>query len=86
MIIKEKTTAQLEKELRLVKITFGLLIGILLVLFSGCMYGLSKLNNNSFYTSLIIVPIALSAILPLNFIIIKKIKTELETRKNSLKL
>ena len=82
MILNEKSTAQLEKELKLMQVVIAILTGLLLFLFIVCIYALIKINDTGFYTFLTIVPVALSATLPLNYMIIKKIKTELETRKN----
>ena len=81
MKLKEKTTEKLASELRLLKMSTGILIGILSVLFIVCVFGLFTKDNNRVFISLIVVPIALSAILPSQFSNMKKIKAELESRK-----
>ncbi len=81
MDLKNRTTEKLEKELKGLQTGTGILTGLLLVLFAACIYGLLKNNESGTYTALIVVPIALSAIIPLNFGKIKKIKSELESRK-----
>ncbi|GAB5554471.1 MAG: hypothetical protein Sapg2KO_40620 [Saprospiraceae bacterium] len=80
MDLKEKTTEKLEKELKDLQAGTGILTGLLIVLFVACIYGLIKNNESGTYTSLIIVPIALSAIIPANYKKIRKIKSELESR------
>jgi len=80
MKLSEKTTDRLEKELNGLKIVNGALIGVLITLFVVCIYGLLKKDDSGVFTALIVVPIALSAIIPLNFENMKKIKSELEAR------
>ncbi|PIB25176.1 hypothetical protein BFP77_14840 [Maribacter sp. 4U21] len=80
MKFKEKTTEKLESELKLLKMSTGILTGILLVLFIICIFGLLTKENNRVFISMIVVPIALSAILPSQFSNMKKIKSELEFR------
>lgn len=81
MKLNEKTTEKLEGELKGLKIINGALIGVLSVLFIVCIYGLLKKDDNGVFSALIVVPIALSAIIPVNFGNMKKIKAELESRK-----
>lgn len=81
MKLEDKSTEKLEGELKGLKIINGTLIGVLGLLFVVCIYGLLTKNDNGVFTSLIVVPIALSAIIPLNFGNMKKIKNELESRK-----
>ena len=80
MELKEKTTEKLEGEFKGLKIVNGALIGVLGLLFLVCIYGLLTKEDNGVFSALIVVPIALSAILPLNLGNIKKIKAELESR------
>lgn len=80
MKLKEKTTEKLVSELKLLKMSTGILTGILLVLFIVCIFGLLTKDNNRVFISMIVVPIALSAILPSQFSNMKKIKAELESR------
>ena len=81
MKLIEKTTEKLEEELRVLKIINSTLIGTLSILFIVCIYGLMTKDESGVFSALIVVPIALSAIIPVNFGNIKKIKTELESRK-----
>ncbi len=81
MELSEKTPEQLEGELKNLKIINGAIIGVLGILFIVCIYGLLKKNDNGVFSALIVVPIALSAIIPVNYGNMKKIKTELESRK-----
>lgn len=80
MDLKEKTTKQLNNELKGVKMTTGALIGILSVLFIICVFGLFTKEDNSVFRTLIIVPLALSAIIPMNFSNMKRIKKEIQLR------
>lgn len=80
MDIKEKTTVQLKRELKDIPMITGALIGVLGLLFIICVYGLITKEDNSTFMALIIIPFALSAIIPLNYGNMKKIKKELESR------
>ena len=80
MDLKDKTTEQLNGELKGIKMITGALIGVLSVLFIVCVYGLIVKEDNSTFMALIIVPLALSAIIPLNYGNMKKIKNELDSR------
>ncbi|WP_299104120.1 hypothetical protein [uncultured Tenacibaculum sp.] len=80
MKLKEKATEKLESELKLLKVSTGLLAGILSVLFIVCIYGLLTKDKGDVFSSLVVVPIALSAILPSQYSSMKKIKEELESR------
>ncbi len=77
--LKSKTTENLEAELKGIKIITWALIGILIPLFSLTIYGLIT-NKSSTDLPLLVVAISCSAILPLQFINMKKIKTELNAR------
>ncbi|WP_156152483.1 redox-active disulfide protein 2 [Flammeovirga sp. OC4] len=80
MELKEKTTETLEKELKSLQTLTGMLAGILALLFIVCIYGLISEGPKSTITALLTVPIALGAILPMNYKKIKEIKIELEER------
>jgi len=58
MKISEKTTEKLEGELKGLKIITGALLGVLVVLFIVCIYGLLRKDDNGIFSSLIVVPIA----------------------------
>lgn len=81
MDLKDKTTEKLNGELKGLKMINGALIGVLSLLFIVCVYGLITKEDNSTFMALIVVPLALSAIIPLNYGNMKKIKNELELRK-----
>jgi hypothetical protein len=81
MTKNSKTTAKLESELKAIKIITGALIGVVILLLIISIYGLLAKENKSTFIALISVGISCIAILPLQFIIMKKIKTELNTRK-----
>lgn len=81
MKLNEKTTEKLEGELRGLKLINGALIVVLSVLFIICFFGLLKKDDNEVFSALIVVPTALSTIIPLIFENMKKIKAELESRK-----
>ncbi len=81
MDLKSKTAEKLEKELKGLESGTSVLVGLLLILFVACLYGLLKNNESGTYTALIVVPIALSAIIPVNYKKIKNIKSELASRK-----
>lgn len=81
MDLKTKTTEKLKAELNGLKVITGALIGVLGVLFIFCIYGMMTKEDNAFFISMIVVPIALSAIIPINYGKIKNIKLELESRQ-----
>ncbi|MBB6461977.1 redox-active disulfide protein 2 [Flammeovirga kamogawensis] len=76
---KEKTTEKLGSELKLLKTSIVILTVTILVLFIVCIFGLLTMDNNRVFISIIVVPIALSAILPSQISNMKKIKVELES-------
>ena len=81
MELKDKSTEKLIGELKGLKMINGVLIGVLSLLFIVCVFGLITKEDNSTFRALIAVPLALSAIIPLNYGNMKKIKTELDLRK-----
>lgn len=80
---KNKTTEKLEGELKAIKIIASMLFGVLALLLITSIYGLITQENKSTFIALLVVAISLSAILPLQFINMKKIKDELELRKDN---
>jgi len=50
MKISEKTTEKLEEELKGLKIITGALLGVLVVLFIVCIYGLLRKDDNGIFT------------------------------------
>jgi len=75
--MNNKTTEKLESKLKAIKIITGALIGVLTLLLIISIYGLIAKENNSTFIALIAVAISCIAILPIQFINMKKIKTEL---------
>lgn len=76
-------TEKLEGQLKGIKIIAGALIGVLSLLLITSIYGLVTKENNLTFISLIAVAISLSAILPLLFMNMKKIKKEINSRKET---
>ncbi|MBU2994897.1 hypothetical protein KO500_00530 [Cellulophaga baltica] len=81
--MENKTTEELQSELKMAKSVTGALIGVLTVLVAACIYGLLSKGNNTTFFALIAVAVSCSAIVPIQLTTIKKIKTELSTRKMS---
>ena len=73
-------TEKLEGQLIAIKIIAGALIGVLSLLLITSIYGLVTKENNLTFISLIAVAISISAILPIQFVNMKNIKTELNSR------
>lgn len=72
------TSKELEKQIKTIRFVTGLLAGMLIVLLGITLYdsiSQSKLNP------LLVSPIALSAIIPINMKRIREIKRELERRQ-----
>jgi len=83
MNLKNKTTEKLNSGLIALKVITGILIGVLIALFGISLYGFLKTENNGTFIALMVVAISLSAIIPLNYVNIKKIKKELELRESA---
>jgi hypothetical protein len=81
--LSNKPTEKLQSELKTIKVLTGALIGSLFVLFAAAIYGLLNIENKLIFIALIAVTISLSAILPLQFSSMKKIRTHLNTRKEN---
>ncbi|MBV6645862.1 MAG: hypothetical protein KI790_10455 [Cyclobacteriaceae bacterium] len=79
--LHNKTTEKLRSELKTTRTVTGALIGVLVVLFTVTIFGLLTKEDNSTFIALMAVGISCSAIIPSQFSNIKKIKTELDTRK-----
>ena len=80
--LTSKTTEQLKGELKGIQTITGALTGVLIVLFAVTIYGLLALENNTVFIALIAVAVSCSAILPMQFSSMKKIKTELKLRES----
>jgi hypothetical protein len=78
---KQITTAQLLSNLYLIKaITIALICAVTLLL-SMAIYGMATKEDNGTFVALFVVGVSCGAGLPLQFINMKKIKAELESRK-----
>jgi len=73
------TTLQLQKQVKNLKFATGLLAGILFVLLIVTLY--ISISEKRFHP-LLVSPVALSAIIPINFKRIKDITIEIERRKS----
>jgi hypothetical protein len=80
-VLSSKTTKQLEGNLLLLKL-MSLLISISsLALISICIYGLVMKEDSSPFIALMVVGVSCLGILPLQLINIKRISSELKSRK-----
>lgn len=80
--LKNKTSEELKSELKTIKTTTSALIVVLSLLFVVTIYGLITVENKTTFIALIAVAISCSAMLPLQFSAMKKIKAVLEIRKD----
>lgn len=80
--LKGKTVSELESEIKRLKAFSGIAIGISLVLAAVTIYGLLTKEDKTTDMLLLVVAIACFSSVPMQFGTIKKIKTELESRKN----
>lgn len=76
------TLERLESQLTAYKVLTGIFIIALLLLFMISIYGIIIQENKAAFISLMTVAIALSAILPIQFLNMRNIKKEMETTKN----
>ena len=84
MDLKQKTTSKLISELKALKAVTSVLILVLGFLVGINIYGILMKDEIGTFIAGIAVAIALSAILPLQYANIKKIKAELRLRNNSI--
>lgn len=78
--LKNKTTEQLQSNLTMIKAVTGALVVVLTGLMAVTIYGFVTKEDKSTFIALFAVAISCSGILPLQFISMKKIKTELKLR------
>lgn len=81
MDIKNKPTEKLEGELKGLQVVCGALIVVLSLLLGITIYGMLTKEDNSVFISLMAVAFSLSAMVPILYLNIKKIKKELASRK-----
>ena len=80
--LRNKTIIELESELKKLKSTSGIVIGISMALYAVTIYGLLTKEDTSTDLALMVVAIACAASLPSQFGSIKKIRDELKSKKN----
>ena len=78
--LKNQTTEQLTTAMNMLKGITGALIIMIIILLSISIYGLIMKENNTIFIALIAVGTSCSAILTVQFILMNKIKTELQSR------
>ncbi len=81
--LKNKTTEELQTNLNLIKAISIALIVVLTLLVSITTYGFIMKDNKSTFIALFAVAISCGAMLPIQFVSMKKIKTELNSRKTN---
>jgi FtsH-binding integral membrane protein len=81
--MKNKSTEQLESNLNSIKGITIVLIFTITLLIGITVYGLLTKEDKSTFIALLTVGISCCAILPLQFINMKKIKSELNSRKEN---
>lgn len=81
MELSEKTTEKLQKELESLKMVTGMLIGVLIVLFAVIIFGFLTQKDKGVSIGLLVVGFSCSAVLPMQFNNIKKIKKEIASRE-----
>lgn len=76
-----KSTNELESTLKMLKVIAYALVGVISLLLSFTIYALLFQENNKTYLALLVLGLSCSAILPLQFSSMKKIKDEIKSRK-----
>lgn len=77
---KDKTTAQLKASLRAIKMITIALISVITLLLSITIYGMATKEDIGTSVALFVVGISCGGILPLQFMLMKRIKSELASR------
>jgi len=79
--LESKSTKELQGSLKVLKIISIALIIVISLLLSITIYGILFKDNNATFIALFVVGVSCAAILPVQFISMKKIKTELNSRE-----
>ncbi|WP_026776512.1 hypothetical protein [Polaribacter sp. Hel_I_88] len=79
--LESKSTKELQGSLKGLKIISIALIIVIGLLLSITIYGMLFKDNNATFIALFVVGVSCAAILPVQFISMKKIKTELNSRE-----
>ncbi|MDO6490984.1 MAG: hypothetical protein ABJD66_00070 [Cellulophaga sp.] len=78
--LKNKPTDKLKGELKGLKVITTALTIVVSFLIIICIYGLVAKGNNAVFTPLLVVAFSTGSMIPLNYMNMKKIKKELESR------
>lgn len=78
--LQSKSSKELESTLKATKVISTALLVVITLLISISIFGLIFKDNNPTFLPLLVVGISCSAILPLQFSTMEKIKTELKSR------
>lgn len=78
--LKDKSTEQLKSNLNFIKAITIALICVITLLLSITIYGMASKEDNGTFVALFVVGVSCGATLPLQFMNMKKIKTELQSR------
>ena len=81
--LKNKTVTELESEIKKIKATSGIIFGISFILLAITIYGVIINHEYAIYFGIIVIVVIGFANIPSGHGSIKKIKTELESRKNN---
>ncbi|PQJ80352.1 hypothetical protein [Polaribacter porphyrae] len=81
MDFSSKSTSELKETLRMLKIVAYSLTTIVFLLLAITIYGLLFKENSKTFLALLVVGLSCSAILPLQFSSLKKIKDEIKSRE-----
>ena len=77
---RNKTTGQLKASLRAIRMITIALISVITLLLSMAIYGMATKEDTGTSVALFIVGVSCGGILPLQFMLMKRIKSELASR------
>ena len=80
--LKNKSIAELKSEIKRIKTTSGVILGMSLVLFAVAIYGIIINHEYAFYFAVIVLFVSSILNIPSLFGSVNKVKAELESRKN----
>lgn len=80
--LKNKSIAELKSEIKRIKTTSGVILGMSLVLFAVAIYGIIINHEYAIYFAVIVLFVSSILNIPSLFGSVNRIKTELESRKN----
>lgn len=82
MDLNNKSIKELKDTLKVLNIVAYSLLSVIFLLLAFTIYGLLFKENNKTFLALLVVGLSCSAILPLQFSSMKKIKEEIKSREN----